>query len=142
MSKEVAKKIKIHYICKDAKGAVLENTEEDGAPVVVEIGQEQLLPALETAYLQMKPGEERTLVLEPFEAFGKHQKDLVGWLDIDDLGLNDNEDLKPGMKLEVEDEEGQIIPAIILNVRDDCVQVDSNHPYAGKKLIFELKRVE
>jgi peptidylprolyl isomerase len=37
---------------------------------------------------------------------------------------------------------GEVVPAVIAEVRDDEVILDFNHPLAGKDLTFEIELVE
>jgi peptidylprolyl isomerase len=46
------------------------------------------------------------------------------------------------MDFEVEDDEGTVVPAVIIRVMDDAVLVDANPPLAGKRVIYEVELLE
>jgi FKBP-type peptidyl-prolyl cis-trans isomerase 2 len=46
-----------------------------------------------------------------------------------------------GMELSLQLPDNQNIPIIITEVTPDSVTFDANHPLAGRKLIFDIKRV-
>ena len=53
-------------------------------------------------------------------------------------------DLKPeaGMVLSMSNGEGQQLPVVVTEVREDAVVLDANPPLAGKDLIFDIELVE
>ena len=50
-------------------------------------------------------------------------------------------DLQPGMRLDAQDDEGNITPIWIQAVTDSHVTVDFNHPLAGQTLKFAIEVV-
>jgi peptidylprolyl isomerase len=50
--------------------------------------------------------------------------------------------LQVGMDFEMEDDEGNILPAVIIDVMDDSILIDANAPLAGKRVIYDIELIE
>ena len=129
----------VHYTCKDSEGNELETT-RNGEPVEIFAGNQDVLPALEKAYLAMKPGENRNLHLKPSQAFGSVQGDLFFEVPMEMLQLDCEPEI--GMTVELAQDGDEPSPGTIVEINEEYVLVDCNHPLAGKDLYFELTRVE
>jgi peptidylprolyl isomerase len=101
----------------------------NGAREVI-IGYGELLPAVEQGILGMLPGKEKTLRITPEDAYGKRDPKAV--IEVERSEFPD--DVAPGDRYEAESEEGEILVLQVLEVLDDCVVVDRNHPLAGLTL--------
>ena len=135
---KMGSRLKIHYICKDDDGNVLEST-LSAPPPEIRLGNGDVLDALEKAFCGMVPGQVKKVHLKPEEAFGEYDPDLVDEVPIKDLQLDSEP--KIGMELEF-DEDGETYSGIITDVTDEVVCIDANHPLAGVNLNFELALVE
>ncbi|MCD7713938.1 MAG: FKBP-type peptidyl-prolyl cis-trans isomerase [Prevotella sp.] len=85
----------------------------------------------------LSAGEKYSLVLPPDEAFGVRDETRVLAIDKKDLspgGSFDETRVFPGAVLPLQNEEGQIFRAQVIDVQDVSVIVDFNHPLAGKTL--------
>jgi len=53
-------------------------------------------------------------------------------------------DIKPevGLKLTVQQQDGQQVPVTVVEVTEEAVTLDANHPLAGKTLVFEIEVLE
>jgi len=129
-------KATISYICLDEDGTELERTE---APVQITIGAEDLLPALEAQLMKMSPGETRTVVLKPKQAFGPVYSDRFLEVPLEMLDLDDEPSI--GDTVEVAEEGEETCPGTIVEINDNAVLVDCNHPMAGKTLTFKLSLI-
>jgi len=91
----------------------------------------------------MKVGEKKKIRVEPEACYGSRMKDLLQEIKRENLG-NDI-DPKPGMivSLTVE-KEGQShkVPATVIEVKDNTVTIDYNHPLAGHNLTYDLEVVQ
>jgi peptidylprolyl isomerase len=47
-----------------------------------------------------------------------------------------------GMSLNMTNGSGQVIPVTIVEIKEDSVTLDANHPLAGQDLIFDIEVVE
>lgn len=99
-------------------------------------GFKNLLPALEQFLTDKEEGFSGTIEVGPREGFGEFDADSI--MKIHKSQIEGFENVKVGMQIELESEEG-IFPALVTAINADSVVVDGNHPYAGKTLVFDVK---
>jgi len=120
-------------------GSVFDQSKE-GEPLTFVLGADPMIPGFEKAVEGMKLNEEKMVTLPPEEAYGEWQETSVRKFPRSSLP----EDLKPekGMPIGMQSPTGQQMRATIVDVTDEDVSVDMNHPLAGKTLTFTIKVVE
>ena len=101
-------------------------------PSIIEIGKKQIFPALENELVGMKIGETRTITLKPIDAFGDHDENLL--MSIPRDRIDSEIQTVAGNEIEVTVSEGKKLKGVIVDVTDDIITVDFNHPYAGKSV--------
>jgi len=109
-------------------------------PMELTIGSESFFPQIEVALVGMSPGEKKTIVIPAEDAFGDYDEENVIVLARDQFP----DDLVPevDMDLELNGENGESIVGTVVEVTDESVTLDANHPLAGEDLIFDLELVE
>jgi FKBP-type peptidyl-prolyl cis-trans isomerase 2 len=108
-------------------------------PLVVELGDNQLPPSVETALIGMGVGETRKIRIDPDEGYGPRLKDLLHEVPRPTIEKRFNP--KSGMVISQQVErDGKkcIVPATIIEVNEETVVIDYNHPLAGHHLTYEL----
>ncbi|MCB9578192.1 MAG: FKBP-type peptidyl-prolyl cis-trans isomerase [Polyangiaceae bacterium] len=110
---------------------------EAGEPTEHVIGYGQLWPVLEHAVEGLEVGARKTVTMKPKDAFG--ERDPKALVEVDRADFP--EDVAPGDRFEAEDETGAQVLLKVLDVGDDFVVLDQNHPLAGQKLRVELEVV-
>ena len=131
--------VKFHYELRDEKGNVIETT-FGGEPLDYVHGEGQLIEGLE-AYLEgEEPGFEGRVTLSPEKAYGEHRPELVVYAGPENF--DDSVELKEGEVVETEDPDGNPVQFRIIEITDDKVYLDGNHPLAGKTLEFKVEVVE
>lgn len=115
-------------------------TDIDGIPV--DAGQEPLVylhggygdifPQIEAALEGKSAGENIVVNLQPAEAFGDYDADLVRIEPVDAF----NEPVEVGMQLE-QTENGTDLIFTVTDVAEGKAVLDGNHPLAGIALVFE-----
>ncbi len=119
------------YELKNSKGETLESSKE---PVTyLHGGYDNIFPKVEEAMHGKNVGEKIEVTLEPADAFGDYDEELV---QIEQESAFPSEDLKEGMQFEGEDDKGEVVLYTITNIADGKVVVDGNHPWAGERLLF------
>lgn len=120
------------YELKDVDGNLLESSKEPVA--YLHGGYDQIFPKVEEAIHGKKKGETIEIALEPADAFGEYDPELV---QIEPVSAFPGKDLKVGTAFEGEDESGEVIIYYVRSIANEKVEVDGNHPWAGQKIIFK-----
>jgi len=122
------------YEIKDAEGGILESSKE---PVsYLHGGYDNIFPKVEESMHGKKIGDIIELGLEPSDAFGEYDAELV---QIEPKSAFPEAELKIGMQFEGDDSSGEVIVYSVTDITDDKVVVDGNHPWAGQKVIFKAE---
>jgi FKBP-type peptidyl-prolyl cis-trans isomerase SlyD len=128
--------VSLAYKLSDAQGNLIE--ESDEPMVYLHGGYDGTFPKIEEALDGQEPGFATQIQLEPTDAFGEYDPELVKI----ETRVRFPEPLEVGMQFEGTPEEGDDdLDALIYTVTDvaeDKVVLDGNHPLAGMALRFDL----
>jgi len=113
---------------------------EGREPLELVLGTGQIMPAFEKAVTGMKPGDKKSFTLSAEEGFGPRIPEQVQ--DVPRTRLPKDMTPEPGMVVQAKTPEGQVRNVTILEVKDDVVVMDFNHPLAGKSLNFDVEILE
>ena len=136
MKIEAGQVVVMDYSVLDAAGEVLEHN-APGEPMVYLHGHRNILPALEAALGGKAEGEQLSVTLTPEQAYGPYQEGAVDRVPIKYL-VKPPKRIQPGSLVRVNTKDGAR-DAVVVKVGRFNVDLDSNHPYAGKTLTFELE---
>lgn len=129
--------VSVHYSLSDAQGNLIEESKEP--MTYLHGGYEDTLPKIEEALEGKEPGFETTLQVEPEDAFGDYDAELIKIESRDQLPTP----LEIGMQFEGTPEDGdaenQSMIFTVTDIADDKVVLDGNHPLAGIALRFALR---
>ena len=128
-----------HYTGSLTDGTVFDSS-TGREPLKVELGRGQIIPGVDRALTGMAPGDTKTVTVPADEAYGPHRDELIHEIGRDKLAPGMKVDV--GDRLEGTDATGKRLHLTVLEVSDDAVKLDANHPLAGEDLTFELKLVE
>lgn len=117
-------------------GSLVEESEADD-PLEYLHGHRNIIPGLERELAGLRVGDEKTVVVQPEDAYGEYDPENVGT--ISRSNLPPDFDVAEGMMLEVVDEDGEPFIARVAEVSEDAVTLDYNHPMAGQQLRFEVE---
>ncbi|MGK7389865.1 MAG: FKBP-type peptidyl-prolyl cis-trans isomerase [Candidatus Cyclobacteriaceae bacterium M2_1C_046] len=131
--------VRVHYTGKLEDGTVFD-TSKEREPLQFKVGSGQMIKGFDEAVKGMEVGEAKTAKLSSEEAYGERNDQMIVTLTKDKFP----EDIKPevGQQLSMQSQEGQPIPVVVTDIKNDEVTLDANHPLAGKDLIFEIEVVE
>ncbi|HET7754574.1 MAG TPA: peptidylprolyl isomerase [Anaeromyxobacteraceae bacterium] len=132
---EAGCQVGLDYVMRLDDGRILDAS-SPGAPLTYMHGEGQIFHGLERALEGLQVGDRREVVLRPEEAFGP--RDPAGIDTVPRSAFPDDVELDRGQELMLQAPDGDMIPFSIVEVRDDDVIVDLNHPLAGKTLRFEV----
>ena len=125
----------IHYTLKDKNGELIDTS--DGKPPLAYIhGVGNLIPGMEKALDGKSVGDQLSLVIDPAEAYGIRDEELVQVVPIENFP--DRNHVKAGMRFVARSPEGSR-QAVILLVEGENVTVDFNHPLADVELHFSVE---
>jgi FKBP-type peptidyl-prolyl cis-trans isomerase SlyD len=133
---EIAKNsvVTLNYTVVDPDGNMI----DDGQQPLVYLhgGYDGIFPVLEEALHGKKVGDQLTVKLQPEDAFGDYDEELVL---VEDVGQFPD-DIEIGMSFErvAEDSDEEVVYRIT-DIADGKVVVDGNHPLAGTALVFDVR---
>ena len=117
-------------------GSVFDAAEEDD-PLIFVLGDGDVLPGFENAVLGMQVGERKIVQVPPEEGYGLHEERLVDNVSLD--ALPKGVPIKVGNQLEITSEDGTQYRLQVVQVDNDRVTLDANHPLAGHSLTFQIE---
>jgi FKBP-type peptidyl-prolyl cis-trans isomerase 2 len=129
--------VKIEYTGSFDDGEVFDASEKHGAPLEFKVCGGQVIKGFDNAVLGMKKDEEKSFRIEPKDAYGDHNPDMIKKLPKDKLPPQ----VKKGSMLMMQLPNGAQLPVLVVDVTDEFVSIDVNHPLAGKALNFKIKVV-
>jgi peptidylprolyl isomerase len=132
-------KISVHYTGTFEDGEQFDSSRERG-PLDFEVGAGQMIKGFDLAVVGMKVGESKTITLPPEEAYGSKNEEML--VEVKRENFPEGMELEVGMQLQLTNQDGQPVPAVVANIGEEEVTMDVNHPMAGKTLIFDIEIVE
>jgi len=136
MTIENQKVVTVHYHLTNAAGQVIESS-RGRDPLTYLHGTGTLLASLERALTGLDVGATTTVELAPAEAYGEHDATKMETLPRSAFAQVPH--LAVGMHLEGQDAHGQTFTVRVLEIREDTVVIDANHPLAGETLTFAIE---
>ena len=131
--------VRVNYIGRFADGSVFDSSEGHD-PLEFTVGSGQVIDGFDQAVIGLIPGETRKVVVSPEEGYGNHLPEMIA--EVEKHLIPDQDKLMLGSMLEVSLEDGQSLEVQVVEITDDCVVLDGNHPLAGKELHFEIEMLE
>ncbi len=119
-------------------GEVLD-TSEGGQPIEFLQGHGNIIPGLESQLYDMAVDESKDVVVSPQDGYGEVDPGAV--VEVPREEFPPTITLEPGVTLQVQDNDGNVMLAQIKEVGETSVTLDFNHPLAGKELHFSVKIV-
>jgi FKBP-type peptidyl-prolyl cis-trans isomerase 2 len=131
-------RVNVHYHGKLTNGTTFDSS-EGGEPLQFTAGSGQVIKGFDDAVIDMKPGDKKTVNIPVENAYGERNDDMMMEYPVSDFPA----DMIPqvGMELQMGDNTGNVFPVVIVEVNEDSVLLDANHPLAGQDLIFEIELI-
>ncbi len=131
--------VRVHFKGKFEDGSSF-NSKTDGGPLEYVVGKKMVLGGLDKGVVGMYVGQKKKITMTPEEAFGLRKEDKVK--EFPKSKIPEGEKLEVGMMLQAMDEEGNVETGKILEIKEDSLIVDFNHPMAGKSLTLHIELVD
>ncbi|HWS40012.1 MAG TPA: peptidylprolyl isomerase [Arenimonas sp.] len=126
--------VKFHYTVTETGKEQLESSKDNDALSVL-VGHGAIIPGLEEALMGKQAGDTVQATIAPEQAYGERRDGLTQRIP---KKLFKNAKLTPGMQVVLPTEMGPRAMTI-LKVGMSVVDVDLNHPMAGKSLDFDVE---
>ena len=126
--------VTLEYTLKDEDGEILDSSVEMG-PLEYIHGFEMIVPGLESALTGKDEGEELSVVVPPKDAYGEFDEALI--FKVDRNQFPPDVKIEVGMEFETDGPHSRAVR--VIEVADDTVTIDANHPLAGETLHFDVK---
>ena len=127
--------VSVNYTGKLEDGTIFDSSLVEGRePLNAVLGQGQLISGFEKGLLEMSVGEKKTVEIEHTEEYGEIIKEMI----IEVAKNQVPENIEVGHMLQGNGPMGPVNVKVV-EIKDDVVIIDGNHPLAGKKLIFDLE---
>jgi FKBP-type peptidyl-prolyl cis-trans isomerase SlyD len=127
--------VRLDYTLKNAAGEVLD-TSEGAEPLAYIHGAQQIVPGLERELDGLQAGDSKDVVVAPEDGYGV--PDPQGIFGVPRAAFPPTVELAVGESFIGEDDDGRAVPVRVIELRDDLVMVDANHPLAGVTLYFHV----
>ncbi len=118
---------------------VVDTTEGD-EPIQFIQGHENIIPGLERELYGLKVGDSKSVRVLAKDAYGELDPDAL--VDVPRKEIPKDIPIRLGVELTVRNEDGELLDARIVSIGKDTVQLDFNHPLAGKDLDFSVTVVD
>ncbi|MDD2384032.1 MAG: peptidylprolyl isomerase [Sulfurospirillaceae bacterium] len=131
--------VSIHYELKDVDSGEILDSNLNAAPLSFILGKGQIIPGLEEKLKELSEGESADITVLAADAYGVYDDNAVQTLPKEQFaGL----ELHTGMTLYGQGEHGETVQVTVKNFNDETVEIDFNHPLAGKDLLFAVSVTE
>lgn len=129
--------VTVNYTGRLEDGTIFDSSLMEGRqPLTSVLGQNQLIAGFENGLIDMSEGDKKTIEIEPEQAYGHYSEEMITTIEKTQVP----EGIQVGETLQGNSSRGPIIVKVI-EVGDDYVKIDANHPLSGQKLIFDLEVV-
>lgn len=126
--------VQFHYTLKDETGTLIE-TSSGRDPMAYLHGHNNIIPGLEAAMAGKNVGDSFSVTVTPDQAYGERRADALQRIPV--KHLQGAKKWKAGMFAHVQTEQGAR-QVMIVKVGKFMADVDTNHPLAGRTLVFDI----
>jgi len=131
--------LRIHYTGRLEDGTVFDSS-EGRDPLEYTAGSGEIIPGLDRGVIGMAVGDTRQVTVAPEDAYGARDEARVQTVPRE--AIPDHIPTDPGTQLSAQMQDGQTVQLVVTNRTDSHVELDANHPLAGKVLTFDVELVE
>jgi FKBP-type peptidyl-prolyl cis-trans isomerase SlyD len=132
------KVVTLHYTLTDSEGRVIDKS-DDGTFAYLH-GASNIIPGLESALAGKSTGEEVTIAVSPEEGYGARDDAMLQ--QVPKSMFEDDSQIAVGSQFHAQGPNGEMLIVTVMEVQDEHVLVDGNHPLAGVDLHFDVTIIE
>jgi FKBP-type peptidyl-prolyl cis-trans isomerase SlyD len=122
----------------EVDGELIEKTDNNN-PLVFLVGVGSMIPGFERQLLGKQKGDTYKITIQPEEGYGETDPSAIVDLSKDIFkidGVLQEDMLEEGKVIPMQDQNGQPLQGVVVEVGEDNVKMDFNHRLAGKTLDF------
>ena len=128
--------VEIDYTLNNSKGEILDSSKEYG-PLSYIQGENNIMVGLENALVGKTIGDNLQVTVNPKDAYGARDEELVQLVGLNKFG-DKSKGIKLDMQFQTEDVNGKTLTMRVVEVKENEVLLDGNHPLAGESLHFNV----
>jgi FKBP-type peptidyl-prolyl cis-trans isomerase SlyD len=132
------KVVTIHYTLTDNEGRVIDKS-DDGSFAYLH-GARNIIPGLESALAGKSAGEQVNVSVAPEEGYGTRDDSMMQ--QVPKSMFEDGSQIAVGSQFHAQGPNGEMLVVTVMEVHDEHVVVDGNHPLAGVDLNFDVTVVD
>ncbi len=136
MKAETNSVVSFHYSLADEAGEPIENS-HDREPMSILLGAGNIIPGLESAITGREAGDRFDVTVTAEQAYGEHRDGLTQR--VPKKYFEQAQRLKPGMTTLLKTQDGSQRMVVVTKIGQSVIDVDLNHPMAGKTLNFAIE---
>lgn len=129
-------KVSVHYTGRLNDGTEFDSS-RDRSPLEFTIGEAQVIPGFEEAVVGMDVDESKTISIPAAEAYGDYRQEMV--FKIERTELPPSLDPQVGQRLQKGESDGRNMVVTVVEVSEESITLDANHPLAGQELTFDIE---
>ncbi len=138
MQIENEKVVTLHYKLTDDKGEVIDQS-NDGSFAYLH-GAKNIIPGLEDALTGKNAGDKFDVTIAPEQGYGERNDAMLQ--EVPKEMFESGADIQVGTQFHAQGPNGETLVVTVVEVKDDKVVVDGNHPLAGVPLNFDVEVVD
>ncbi len=131
--------VSIHYRMRLEDGQEIDSS-EGGRTLEFICGRGDVVPGLEREIIGMLAGQAKSFTVEADDAYGRHDASLVK--ELPRAGFPTDRKLVEGECFSYRSKQGAELRYRVVDVRDDVIVADFNHPLAGERLLCDVEIVQ
>jgi FKBP-type peptidyl-prolyl cis-trans isomerase 2 len=131
--------VRVHYHGRLTDGTTFDSS-EGRDPLEFQVGSGMVIAGFDNGVVGMNIGDKKTVHIGVEEAYGPKNEEMV--IEFPRDQVPEGMPLEKGMRLNLNNSQGQVVPVVITEVLDETVLLDANHPLAGEDLVFDIELVE
>lgn len=140
MTVKIGDKVAVHYTGWLEDGTMFDSSVQSKETFKFQVGKGMVIQGFDEAVIGMEVGEKKKITVTPEAGYGERSEKYV--LETEKKNFPPDAQIEIGSIFEMHSDKGDVIPVRIVEVKEDTVVLDANHPLAGKTLTFEIELVQ
>jgi peptidylprolyl isomerase len=132
--------VRVHYTGKLINGEQFDSS-AGREPLEFTVGAGQMIKGFDAAMPGMAVGDKKTINIPPHEAYGERNPEAMIEFPKANIPADMVPQLQPGMQLTLSNQQGQPVPVVVAEIKEEVVILDANHFLAGQELVFDIELV-